>query len=149
MAACAATLGDVAKKIWAAGQSTGGTMALAAASTLECFVGAVAFAPFSDLEAIIRDNMSALSVLENHFGPLEERHYQAANATKLVRGFKKPVLIVQGTDDKTVPIEHGRLLSRQIGPNARFLPIEGANHHLRNIDRSSLIAEVVSWFDQQ
>src|SRR3954471_14827202 len=50
MALCAASIrgrGDV-DKIWAAGQSTGGTMALAAAAQHD-FAGAVAIAPFSDL----------------------------------------------------------------------------------------------------
>lgn len=149
MAICAAALGSVAKRVWASGQSTGGTIALTAASTHDCFVGAVAFAPFSSLEGIIRDNVNARSVLEEHFGPLHEKHYEAANAIKLVQGLNKPVLLVHGTKDQTVPFEHGQALYRQIGSNAQFLPVQGANHHLTNVDRSLIITEVVNWLGKQ
>src|SRR5262249_41084475 len=52
MAACASVLGAVTNKIWAAGQSTGGTMSLIAAATRPCFAGAVSLAPFCNLEQI-------------------------------------------------------------------------------------------------
>ena len=46
MAACAAVLKGAVKKVWAAGQSTGGTMALVVAATQDCFAGAISLAPF-------------------------------------------------------------------------------------------------------
>ena len=59
MTACAAVLKTVTNKIWAAGQSTGGTMSLIAAATQACFAGAVSLAPFCSLEQILRDNAEA------------------------------------------------------------------------------------------
>lgn len=148
MATCAATLRSVVGKVWAAGQSTGGTMALIAATTNECFAGAVSIAPFCSLERIIQDNTDARAVLEQHFGPLKDKHYKAADAITIVRELNKPVLLIHGTDDQTVPFEHGRTLSEQLGSKARFIPVHGGNHHLRNIDRSLIIAQVMTWLEK-
>ena len=114
MAACAAALKGIVKKVWAMGQSTGGTMALVAATTTDCFAGAIAIAPFCSLPRILEDNKNARAVLEARFGPLQEKHFRAANALEIVKGLKKPVLIVQGTADESVPYEHGKLLIRNI-----------------------------------
>ena len=59
MAACAAVLNGVVKKVWAAGQSTGGTMSLVAATQHDCFVGAISIAPFCSLPRILEDNANA------------------------------------------------------------------------------------------
>jgi pimeloyl-ACP methyl ester carboxylesterase len=80
MAKCASVLGTVTRKIWAAGQSTGGTISLIAAATQECFVGAVSLAPFCCLEQILLDNINAKSILESRFGPLQEKDYRATDA---------------------------------------------------------------------
>src|SRR5580765_6308556 len=42
MAACAAAMTGIVNKVWAMGQSTGGTMALVAATQYNSFAGAVA-----------------------------------------------------------------------------------------------------------
>ena len=85
MAACAAVLKGAVKKVWAAGQSTGGTMALVAAATQDCFAGAISLAPFCSLPRILEDNPNARSVLEARFGPLQEKHFRTANALEIVR----------------------------------------------------------------
>jgi uncharacterized protein len=126
MASCAAVLKEVANKIWAAGQSTGGTLSLVAAATHDCFAGAVSLAPFSTLADILRDNTSARAVLEEHFGPLQQRYFKAADAMSLVRGLGKPVLLIHGTEDQTVPLEHGRLLSQELGRRHVLLPLRAA-----------------------
>ena len=89
MAACAAVLKGAVKKVWAAGQSTGGTMALVAAATQDCFAGAISLAPFCSLPRILEDNPNARSVLEGRFGPLQEKHFRTANALEIVDGFEK------------------------------------------------------------
>ena len=113
MAAAAGVLAPITKKIWAAGQSTGGTMALVAAATQECFAGAVSLAPFCTLQQILLDNSEARSILEARFGPLQEKDYRAADALALTKGLTKPVLLIHGTKDETVPIAHGRQLARE------------------------------------
>ncbi len=93
MATCASVLETVTRKIWAAGQSTGGTMALIAAATQECFAGAVALAPFCSLQQILLDNSEAKSILESRFGPLQDKDHRAADAMRLTAGMSKPVLL--------------------------------------------------------
>jgi pimeloyl-ACP methyl ester carboxylesterase len=149
MAACAAVLRGVVDKVWAAGQSTGGTMALVAAATEDCFAGALSLAPFCSLPRILEDNVNARSVLEAHFGSLQEKHFRTANALAIVESLKKPVLIVQGTADESVPFEHGKLLYEKLQSVAQFRPVEGGNHHLTNVDRAPVIADIVGWFEKQ
>jgi pimeloyl-ACP methyl ester carboxylesterase len=132
MAKCASVLDSVTHKIWAAGQSTGGTMSLIAAATQECFAGAVALAPFCSLQQILLDNTKAKPILESRFGPLQDKDFRAADATVITRGMTKPVLLIHGTKDETVPIAHGQRLVQSAREATRFVPIESGNHHLRN-----------------
>ena len=145
MAAAAGVLAPITKKIWAAGQSTGGTMALVAAATQECFAGAVSLAPFCTLQQILLDNSEARSILEARFGALQEKDYRAADALALTKGLTKPVLLIHGTKDETVPITHGRQLARSVGDAVRFVAVEDGNHHLRNVDRDAVIKEITGW----
>lgn len=149
MAACAAVLRGVVQKVWAAGQSTGGTMALVAAATQDCFAGALSLAPFCSLPRILEDNPNARAVLEGRFGPLQEKHFRAANALEIVRGLKKPTLIVQGTADESVPFAHGKLLYEQLTDVSQFRPVQDGNHHLTNVDRAPVIADIVGWLERQ
>jgi pimeloyl-ACP methyl ester carboxylesterase len=149
MAACATALSNSVDRVWAAGQSTGGTMALVAAATQECFAGALSIAPFCSLPRILEDNINARSVLEGRFGPLQERHFRTANALEIVEGLKKPVLIVQGTADESVPFEHGKLLYQKLQSVAQHRPVPDGNHHLTNVDRAPVIADIVHWLEKQ
>ena len=149
MTACASVLKTVTNKIWAAGQSTGGTMSLIAAATQPCFAGAVSLAPFCSLEQILRDNAEAKSILESRFGPLQEKHHRAADALTLTQGMNKPVLLIHGTDDRTVPIAHGKQLAEGIGASAKFVPVEGGDHHLRSVNRRAVIETILAWLNAQ
>jgi pimeloyl-ACP methyl ester carboxylesterase/predicted glycosyltransferase len=53
----------------------------------------------------------------------------------------QPVLIVQGTDDRLTPEQHGRSLAEAIGDNAREILIEGGGHRtdLRDPVRFSVL----------
>lgn len=144
---CASVLSDVAKRVWVAGQSTGGAMALIAATVGDRFVGAVSIAPFCTLDRIIKDNSQARGILEARFGPLQEKHFKAADALSFVRRLQKPVLLVHGTEDESVPFEHGHLLYKQLQKGAHFISVPGGNHHLTNVDRSPVLDEIVSWLE--
>jgi dipeptidyl aminopeptidase/acylaminoacyl peptidase len=149
MAQCASSLSGVVNRVWAAGQSTGGTMALVAAATQDCFAGAVSIAPFCSLPRILEDNLNARSILEGRFGALQEKHFDAANALEIVERLHKPVLIVQGTADESVPFEHGKLLYQKLRAVAQHRPVPGGNHHLTNVDREPVIADIVHWLGKQ
>jgi len=149
MTACASVLKTATNRIWAAGQSTGGTMSLIAAATQACFAGAVSLAPFCSLEQILRDNAEANAILESRFGPLQEKDHRAADALTRTRGMKKPALVIHGIADRTVPIAHGKQLAESIGETATFFPVEGGDHHLRNVDRRLVIETILAWLDAQ
>jgi len=100
---------------------------------------------FCSLERILQDNADAKSILEARFGPLQEKHHRAADALRLTRGMTKPALVIHGTQDRTVPMLHGRKLTESIGAAAEFVPIDGGEHHLRNVDRRGLIERIVAW----
>jgi pimeloyl-ACP methyl ester carboxylesterase len=149
MAACAAAMTGIVDKIWAMGQSTGGTMALVAATLYNCFAGAVAIAPFCSLTRILEDNPNARAILEARFGPLQDKHFHAANALETIATLQKPVLIVQGTADGSVPYDHGKLLHHKLQRAAQHRTVEGGNHHLNNVDRSPILAEIIEWLEHQ
>jgi dipeptidyl aminopeptidase/acylaminoacyl peptidase len=136
MAAGAAAMTGIVDKIWGMGQSTGGTMALVAATQYNCFAGAVSIAPFCSLTRILEDNPNSRAILEARFGPLQEKHFQTANALEIVGGLKKPVLIVQGTANASVPHAHGKLLYEKLRSVALHRSVQGGNHHLNNVDRA-------------
>jgi dipeptidyl aminopeptidase/acylaminoacyl peptidase len=147
MAACAKSLRSAmdVQKIWAAGQSTGGTMSLVAAATQDVFAGAVAIAAFTDLTSILQDNRNARKILEDRFGPLQDKHFHAADAAAMVENLKKPVLIVHGSADETVPFSHGEILYNKMRSNATHRGIPGGNHHLNNGDRAAVIDGILAW----
>ncbi|HKA33315.1 MAG TPA: alpha/beta fold hydrolase [Candidatus Binatia bacterium] len=147
MAACAKSMRSAmdVHRIWAAGQSTGGTMSLVAAATEDVFAGAVAIAAFTDLTRILEDNRNARKILEDRFGPLEEKHFRAADAAAMVGNLKKPALIVHGTADETVPFAHGELLYDKMRPAATHRGVPGGNHHLNNVDRAAVIDDIMAW----
>ena len=149
MTACAAVLKTVTNKIWAAAQSTGGTMSLIAAATQPCFAGAVSLAPFCTLDRILIDNPNAKPILESRFGPLQEKDHRAADALSRTRGMKKPALLIHGTADRTVPIAHGKQLAEGIGASTKFVPVEGGEHHLRNVNRRAVIETILAWLNDQ
>jgi len=145
MAATASALRNEGDKVWAAGQSTGGTTALVAAATYRCFVGPVALAPFCSLDPKLQDHPHGRPILEARFGSLQEKDFRAADTLSNVRDLKKPVLIIHGTKDGTVPFEHGSLIQKQVGTNARLLAVDGANHHLTNVDRRPVFDQILGW----
>jgi pimeloyl-ACP methyl ester carboxylesterase len=55
---------------------------------------------------------------------------------------RQPVLIVHGTEDPVLPIEHGRYLMKQI-PHARMIEFEGGGHELHRADWDRLIRAIV------
>jgi dipeptidyl aminopeptidase/acylaminoacyl peptidase len=57
------------------------------------------------------------------------------------------VLLIHGSGDETVPVAHGMRLAESIGDVVRFVPIDGGDHHLRNVDRNAVIKEITDWLN--
>jgi pimeloyl-ACP methyl ester carboxylesterase len=54
-----------------------------------------------------------------------------------------PTLVIHGTDDPILPLDHGRALAREI-PGARLVVLEGAGHELHPDDLPRLAAELLA-----
>ena len=85
MTACASVLKTATNKIWAAGQSTGGTMSLIAAATQPALRAPCRLRLFAPWSGFCIDNPNAKSILESRFGPLQEKHHRAADALTLTQ----------------------------------------------------------------
>jgi pimeloyl-ACP methyl ester carboxylesterase len=142
MGACADALRPLAARVWAAGLSTGGSIALIASTEQERFAGAIAMAPFCSLARVVEDNPQARGILEGHFGPLREEHFSAADVVAKVRTLKKPVLLVHGTADESIPFEHSRVLLEALGSGARLIAVENGDHLFKNADRAWLVDQL-------
>jgi dipeptidyl aminopeptidase/acylaminoacyl peptidase len=111
----------------------------------DVFAGAVAIAAFTDLTQILQDNHNARTILEDRFGPLQEKHFRSADALAIVAELKKPVLIVHGTADETVPFAHSERLYARMRSVAAHRPFAVGNHHLTNVDRAAVLGDIVEW----
>ncbi len=59
----------------------------------------------------------------------------------------RPLLLVHGSQDETVPVSHARKLYAEAGEPKRLVIIDGAGHQLRRDERA--VVEVVSWLRSQ
>jgi pimeloyl-ACP methyl ester carboxylesterase len=103
--------------------------------------------PYDDLLSMLADR--GYTVLR-----FEQRGYGSSSgladlSLEIVEKLKKPVLIVQGTADASVPHAHGKLLHQKLQSVAQHRSVEGGNHHLNNVDRTPILADIVGWFARQ
>ncbi len=74
--------------------------------------------------------------------PLSNLHPESAAAALGTR----PVLIVHGADDDSVPVGDARVLAERAGPSAELRILAGAGHRLRADPRA--VAILVGWLDR-
>ncbi len=120
MTACAAVLKTVTNKIWAAGQSTGGTMSLIAAATQPASPARCRlrlFAAWSKFCATMRRRNPYWNRASARF---RKKTIGLPMRSRCTRGMKKPVLLIHGTADRTVPIAHGKQLAESIGASGHI-----------------------------
>ena len=102
------------------GRSLGGPIAAAATQTV-LPDGLILESSFADKAAVIRSN-AVLRVL-NVFGAYR---FETVN---LLKGFKRPVLVLHGNEDSIVPFALGRELYERLEAPKRFVEIAGADHN--------------------
>jgi len=59
----------------------------------------------------------------------------------------RPLLVVHGTEDRWVPVEHARELSARAGPPSRYVEVDGANHSF-SWHRAELRDLIADWLSQ-
>ena len=100
------------------GESLGAAVALQLATEVRV-AGLVLEAPFTSIRDMAKE---AYPFLPN--GWVRTRYENIEKIPTL----QMPLLVVHGTDDKTVPFAQGKVLFEAANEPKRFLPIEGAGH---------------------
>lgn len=102
------------------GESLGAAVA-AKLATEEPPIALILRSPFTSLEDMARLHYAWLPI-----GPLLVERYPVA---ELVRQVKAPTLVIAGTHDEIVPLEHSRRVHDAAAGPKRFVVIQGADHN--------------------
>ena len=105
------------------GRSLGGAVAAHLAARGTPPAGLVLESSFTSVRELLRDSGSWLLWALSFFGSY--RFDQAA----LLPRITAPLLVIHGTADEVVPVQHGRRLHDLAGGPRRFAPIENAGHN--------------------
>jgi uncharacterized protein len=143
--------------IWLVGNSTGGSLGLCVAADDQRVRGVAvlgARADFDDWAGQPRrflDHAREIGAIRNPSFPVhfdswvrELRRFRPLDAAK--RFAPRPLLIVHGDDDDTVPTVDARLFAQAHG-SAELRMIGGAGHRLRHDPRA--VAVLLGWLDRQ
>jgi uncharacterized protein len=144
--------------VWVAGSSTGGALAICEAAEDERVRGVAALgapASFSswaaDPEAFLA-HTRAIGVITDPAHPRD----RAAWARELaeIRPLSvigkippRPLLLVHGSDDETVPLDDARALAEAAGEDAEVRVVSAAGHRLRHDPRA--VAVLLGWLERQ
>jgi dipeptidyl aminopeptidase/acylaminoacyl peptidase len=143
-----------AKKMCIAGASYGGYAALmAAVKHGETFQCAASFAGVSDIELIVSKAryFTNKEIVRKQFGEDSDK-LEAVSPVNFAKNINIPILLIHGTDDKVVPVEHSRDMADELedyDKDVKYLEIEGANHHLSvQKHRLQTLEEMLKFFNK-
>lgn len=147
-----------ADRVWLAGFSTGGSLALCAAGEDEKVAGVAAFAAPADFESWTSDPSAFLQhsrdigvirdagFPEDFDGWARELHEMRPLAL-IGKVSPRPVLLVHGAADEVVPLVDARALADAADEPVELRVLPGAGHRLRHDPRA--IAVLLGWLDRQ
>jgi uncharacterized protein len=150
-------VGDV-DGVWLAGFSTGGSLALCAAGEDERIRGVATFGAPADFDGWAADPRRFLDhartvgvVRDRAFPPLFDgwaRELREIRPLALVGKIPpRPVLLVHGASDDTVPLVDARALADAAEGAVELRLLTGAGHRLRHDPRA--VAVLLGWLDRQ
>ncbi len=119
------------------GGSAGGYTTLAAHAFHDDFAAGASYYGVSDAEALARDTHKFESrYLDQLIGPYPERRdlYRARSPIHHLDGFKAPLLLLQGLDDRVVPPNQSEMIFEALksrGVPTAYLAFEGEGHGFR------------------
>ena len=122
------------------GASAGGYTTLAALAFRDVFKAGASYFGVSDLEALAKDTHKFESrYLDGLIGPYPERRdlYVERSPIHHVDGFKAPMIVLQGLEDKVVPPNQAEMIVealRKKGVPVAYLPFEGEQHGFRRAE---------------
>ena len=145
------------QRIWLVGSTTGGSLAIMAASRDPEIRGVAAMAPRADFDDWATDPRRFVQHCRN-VGVVDHDDYPASLSqwAKQLRQHRaidavpqlgsRPLLILHGTNDRQVPQDDARLLAaRHPSPELRL--IAGADHRIRHDPRA--VAVLMGWLERQ
>jgi putative redox protein len=144
--------------VWIAGSSAGGAVALCAAADDDRVLGVATLAAPAEFDHWAADARGFLAhcrlvgvIRDSAFPPdveawgAEFKHVRPLSA---VAGIPpRPLLIMHGSDDLTVPVSDARALVDAAGGGADLRVVAGAGHRLRHDPRA--VAGLIGWMERQ
>lgn len=145
-------------RVWLAGFSTGGSLALCAAGEDEKVAGVAAFAAPADFESWASDapafleHAREIGVIRDPAFPKDfdgwARELHETRPLALIgKVSPRPVLLVHGAADEMVPLVDARALADAADDPVELRVLPGAGHRLRHDPRA--IAVLLGWLDRQ
>jgi dipeptidyl aminopeptidase/acylaminoacyl peptidase len=131
---------DVEKgHIYLTGYSMGGGVALKVASERKDIVSLVAISPFVGMNILAdwdkKHNQAIYEEMKYYYGPYRPNNPKYREQSFNYKTITAPVLLIQGTNDKSVPWQTVKTLYDEMNANHQkvtFKLIEGGNHTLTN-----------------
>jgi len=145
------------ERVWLVGFAAGGTLSICAAGEDPSLAGVAAFAPLAEFAQDVSD-ARRLMAQARAMGVIRDREFPsdvAGWARELIevrpvqlaaKVPPRPLLIVHGANDETVPLTDARLLAEAANASAELRVLPGAGHRLLYDPRA--MALLVGWFDR-
>lgn len=139
-----------AHKIFIRGTSAGGLVVITALYKYSVFTAGVACYPVSDLTAFA-DETHNFEKFYNHYligdPKITSEEYVKRSPISFADKITKPILLMHGTDDRVIPIEHSQKLYKLLehnNPLNKYIEFPGEGHGFRTTDSltSSIQAEL-------
>ncbi|MGH9104918.1 MAG: alpha/beta hydrolase family protein [Acidimicrobiales bacterium] len=143
--------------VWLVGFAAGGTLCICAAGEDTSVAGVAALAPLAELAEYAGDprrlvaQARASGLIHSRGFPEDpsawSRELEEIQPVRLVAAIPpRPLLIVHGANDDTVPLTDARVLADGANASAELRVLAGAGHLLLHDPRA--IALVLGWFDR-
>lgn len=130
-------------RVWAAGLSTGGTMALVTAARRADLLGALAISPFATLRRIREDYPPCRQVLRQRFGRFAPEDFAMADALRWApRIAPRRAIVVHCAADDTVPFAHAEAIRDAGRGKIELWRIERGDHRLETVNRAPLFTRI-------
>jgi dipeptidyl aminopeptidase/acylaminoacyl peptidase len=140
------------EKLTIRGGSAGGYTTLAAHAFHDAFAAGASYYGISDLEALAEDTHKFESrYLDQVIGPYPERKdlYVQRSPIHHLAGFRAPLLLLQGLDDRVVPPNQSEMIFEALksrGIPTAYLAFEGEGHGFRKAENQIRALEAELYF---